>query len=206
MTRSRIITTRKLVVFIIAAFAGISLMAVVQAVPATGKPLPSATATRGTGMLAPAFVPSPTVKLPAAKQAVIDQQATRIASAPKITPVTHGPPVSAAVAVNTPVAGIRDVQLSPFRGEEAIIENRWQGPVNGVFTVVYAGKLTKTPDQGFVAISTGNLGEPNFVLRQFSTPMRVGSVHITGVSGTVLTLQSSKGSVLTFDIASLTFK
>jgi len=206
MTRSRIITVRKLIVLIVAAFAGVALVGVVRAVPPTGLPLPSATTTRGAGILAPIPIPSPSDNLPAEKQAVVDRQATRIASAPKITPVHRGPPVSAAVTANPPVTGIRDVQLSPFRGEEAVIENQWHGPVNGVYTVVYAGRLTQTPDQGFVAVSTGSLGQPDFVLKQFPTPTRVGSVHVTGASGTVLTLQSSKGSLFTFDVASPTFK
>lgn len=217
-------STTKLVkyipVILLALLACFPVVGIVQAVaaPRTTTVLP--TSTRGAGTPAPQFPPGLAVQvapsgsaipgnpaLPPDRQAFLDRQATEIAAAPQGPPVTKGPPVAilAADVPPTPESGIRDIQISPFRAQEALIANRWQGTVAGTFVVVYAGRLTTSPDQGLVAVSVGTPGTPAFSLQQYPTPARVGSVRIIAESGSLLTLVSDNGTSVTFDVGTRMF-
>lgn len=115
-----------------------------------------------------ATVAQSTPNLPTEKQALEDRiQLDRAKGIQNWGPERHATEIAyaAQVAINlqtrqpTPVliTGIRDVQLNPFRAEDATVENQWQGWVNGQLVRVYAGKLTKDPAQGFVAVETNDL-------------------------------------------------
>lgn len=206
-------------VILIALLACFPAVGIAHAVTTTGtSSLPPAT--RGVGTPAPSFAPGIPVQaassgsvtssnsaLPPGKQAFLSRQATAIAAAPQGPPPTKGPPaaLSAMNAPATPESGIRDIQISPFRAQEALIANRWQGTVAGTFVVVYAGRLTTPPDQGLVGVSVGTPGTPAFSLQQYPTPTKTGSVRIVAENGTLLTLMSDNGVIFTFDVGTRMF-
>lgn len=208
------------VFFLFAVFSCLSVVGVAQAVNTTRAVSSAPTATRGAGTPEPRFPPGlssqPTslasaavgmAALPADKRAFLDRRATEIASAPKAPPATKGPPaaIPEAGAQRTPEIGILDLQISPFPSQDAIIANRWQGSVAGKFVVVYAGRLMNPSDQGFVAVSSGTLGTPDFSLQRYPTPNKAGSVRISAENGTLLTLVSDNGTSFTFDVSTRMF-
>jgi len=208
-------SARKYFAVAVALFGCLFIVGVAHAVGPNSASAPSPTATPGAGVSAPHFPPNPSAApttlasgpaLPAERQAVLDRRATEIAAPPKVAPAIKGPPAESTRPTSTPATGILDVQISPFSAHDAIITNRWQGTVGGVFVVVYAGRLTQTPDQGLVAVSLGEPGQPNFSLQQYPTPTKSGSVHITSANGSLLTLVSDKGQTFVFDVGAHLFK
>lgn len=187
---------------------------------------------------------TPDDKLPTEKQALVaSMAATQIAvtgrtPAPKddATEIAHATEV--AVALQTPwstptiVRGIRDIQISPFHSQDAIVENQWQDLVNGEHVKVYAGLITGEPEQGFVAVSTWKAGDkgstqgkflptpidptPSLIplwtgstpepIIKYRTPIKAGAVKITSVDGLLFTLTAEDGTTFIFDLASRTFK
>jgi len=172
------------------------------------------TATRGVNDRQPAFAPSPSAastasavsNYAATKEAVLDHRATNIASVPKVAPAIKGPPALSSNPTSTPQTGILDIQIAPFNAHEGIIANRWQGVVAGQFVVVYAGRQAEPADQGLVAVSASAPGDTKTSVQKYPTPTRSGSVKITGMNGTQLTLKSEQGTTFTFDVASRTFR
>ncbi len=217
MQRSRIRSARKYFAVVVALLGGLSVVGIAHAVGPNSASAPSPTATPGAGVSAPHFPPNPSAApttlasasgpaLPAERQAVLDRRATEIAAPPKVAPAIKGPPAESTKPTSTPATGILDVQISPFSAHDAIITNRWQGTVGGVFVVVYAGRITQTPDQGLVAVSLGEPGQLNFSLQQYPTPTKSGAVHITSANGSLLTLVSEKGQMFVFDVGARLFK
>ncbi len=208
-------STTKLVKYIpvvlLALLACFPVVGLVQVVATTRTTAVLPTATRGAGTAEPRFPPGlagpGNSALPADRQAFLDRQATGIAAAPQDPPVTKGPPAAilAADVPPTPEAGIRDVQISPFRAQDALIANRWQGTVAGTLVVVYAGRLTTSPDQGLVAVSIGTPGTPAFSLQQYPTPAKAGSVRIIAENDSLLTLVSDNGTSFIFDVSTRMF-
>lgn len=217
MKSVRIRSARKYFAVAIALFGCLFIVAIAHAIGPNDASAPSPTATPGAGVSAPHFPPSPSAAppilasasgpaLPTERQAVLDRRATEIAAPPKVAPAIKGPPAEPMKPTSTPATGILNVQISPFSAHDAIITNRWQGTVGGGFVVVYAGRLTQTPDQGLVAVSLGEPGRPNFSLQQYPTPTKSGSVHIISANGSLLTLVSDKGQVFVFDVGARLFK
>lgn len=210
-------SARKYFAVAVALFGCLFIVAIAHAIGPNDVSAPLPTVTPGAGVSAPHFPPNPSAApttlaaasgpaLPAARQAVLDRRATEIAAPPKVAPAIKGPPAESTKPTSTPATGILDVQISPFSAHNAIIANRWQGTVGEMFVVVYAGRLTQTPDQGLVAVSIGEPGQPNFSLQQYPTPTKSGSVHIISANGSLLTLVSDKGQTFVFDVGARLFK
>jgi len=210
-------SARKYFAVVVALFGCLFIVGIAHAIGPNSASAPSPTATPGAGVSAPHFPPNPSAApttlaaasgpaLPAERQAVFDRRATEIAAPPKVAPAIKGPPAESTKPTSTPATGILDVQISPFSAHDAIITNRWQGTVGGVFVVVYAGRITQTPDQGLVAVSLGEPGQRNFSLQQYPTPTKSGAVHITSANGSLLTLVSEKGQMFVFDVGARLFK
>jgi hypothetical protein len=182
-------------------------------------------------------------QLPPEKQALLDKseadRATAVANRkPGLLATGVAQATEVAVKLQTPqptstiVTGIRDIQLSPFHSEEALVENQWQGFVAGQLVRVYAGRLTADPEQGFIAVEKmrsddkGYLaqtaptaislatdgtpvviaGLPSYTLQKYLTPSKEGAVSIVSVNGLQLTLASKNGKTFTFDLTALAFK
>jgi hypothetical protein len=150
--------------------------------------------------------------IPAEREAIATQtEADRVAAVARLTasPVPRAPVEQPKVGTRqmtpTPVAGIRDVQMSPFSSQEALVENQWQEVVSGELVVVYAGRLTQTPDQGFVAVQMGTRSSKTFSLQRYLTPAQAGAVKIVDVNGLQLTLRAADGTTFAFDVPSRTF-
>jgi hypothetical protein len=94
----------------------------------------------------------------------------------------------------------------------------WQDWRAGWLTLAYAGVLTQDRAQGIVIVRESphplryslvpEADEPPDRTRTtlYKTPIRSGSVRITGANGDVLTLVSSKGRHLTFDVGERAFE
>ena len=182
-------------------------------------------------------------QLPTEKQALVDKieadAATSVANRrPGLLATGVAQATEVAVKLRTPqptptiITGIRDIQLSPLRSEEALVENQWQGFVAGQLVRVYAGRLTADPEQGFIAVEKGRSDEkgylvqpaptaialatdgtpvvvgglPSYTLQKYLTPGKEGAVSIVSVDGLQLTLASKNGKTFTFDLATLAFK
>jgi hypothetical protein len=93
-------------------------------------------------------------------------------------------------------------------------ENKWFGNVNGVDVAVYAGYQSHDPTgnvatypkfdpqvtHGFVVVTRGDRGKPDFKSNQIYTPTAVGSLRIIAATGNVLTLQSRQGNKFSFNV------
>jgi hypothetical protein len=92
---------------------------------------------------------------------------------------------------------------APFPGSLYTFENRWYEATGEGDLVVYAGAERDDPAQGLVATRLiGVVPGPAAVYR---TPMRSGAVRIVGAEGKRLSLVSSSGARLVFDVSSQTF-
>jgi hypothetical protein len=157
--------------------------------------------------------------LPAAKQSVLDAQASARAAAPVLAKPTNTaasanlPPDQLAQAQPPRVGGIFDVHQGPFATSLFQIKNMWSGPVSGVWLVVYAGGPTP-PDgsnatQGGVHIITLPL-DPNASVQTSTdvgqvTAPGVGPLTVVSVSGTTLSLTDTAGHTVNFDLVARAF-
>jgi hypothetical protein len=92
---------------------------------------------------------------------------------------------------------------APFPGSLYTFENRWYEATGKGDVVVYAGAERDDPAQGLVATRlSGVTPGPAAVYR---TPVRSGAVRIVGAEGKRLSLVSSGGARLVFDVSSQTF-
>lgn len=100
--------------------------------------------------------------------------------------------------------GLYEFGQAPFAFQLFAFENQWQGHVDGVLTIVYAGKLghgTKNPGRGIVIVDR----RPAAGLSEFEAPAGIGSLHITGYDGFVLEIQSGDGQAFRLDVETLEF-
>jgi hypothetical protein len=93
----------------------------------------------------------------------------------------------------------------PFR-EDATIENFYRSFPNNDMFIVVAGVAKDDPQQGFVGVAQAQIKGGMIALNKSRTPTKHGSVHITAVNGSLVTLTASDGTIFTFDYNSYTFK
>jgi len=144
-------------------------------------------------------------RLPPAKQAIMDRIAQHRAAAlaaPK-------PPKVHRHVVPTPEtwpSGIFQRSIAPFPSSLYTIKNQWQNVVGGAHVQVYAGTETANPSQGIVAIVTTSLDLQTVQSATYPTPSADGAVQITAANGAQLTLTTTNGSSLTFNVVTHTFQ
>jgi hypothetical protein len=92
---------------------------------------------------------------------------------------------------------------APFPGSLYTFENRWYEATGEGDLVVYAGAERDDPAQGLVA--TRLIGVTPGPAAVYHTPIRSGAVRIVGAQSTRLSLVSSSGTRLVFDVSSRTF-
>ncbi len=132
--------------------------------------------------------------------------ATTFARNPVKAP-THTPPPN--VIQPGEVVGLIAGPLPPDYGpafrSDAIIENFWRQFPNDNLFVIVAGAVKSDPQQGFVGVAT--FQKTGLVaLNKSLTPTKHGSVHITAVNGSLVTLIATDGTTFIFDDTTYTFK
>jgi len=146
--------------------------------------------------LAPKRDPLPSEKRAAINQLMALEQKARQGVAEAAKPAKPTPPDPNPEPEKS--WGVMSVDIGPLpsvaRGYT--LENKWLGEVDGVFTVIYAGRESDNPEQGVLIIWQPDGDKPPEVCR---TDKPVGALRIEGVSGGKVKLQSGIGA-LTFDM------
>jgi hypothetical protein len=155
-------------------------------------------------------------QIPAGKQARIEALQNRLAkekSEHRAKP-SHAAAVRAAGAANVATqrrtAGITDMHQGPFPASSFDVQDFYQGPAQGTWLLVYAGATTN-PDTGAVARGALNVyaepqvGGPMTFVGTFQAPAGTGALAVTAAAGERLTLRSSRGGELTFNLATHRF-
>ena len=131
-----------------------------------------------------------------------DQQLT--AASPKPTGTDQVPMTQ---PVPTRQAGIVAMHQGPFLSSIFRVQNFFQGPVGSDWVLVYAGSKTN-PDgssgQGGVVLYTETINQQGgFDLHPLGTFLAPNSTALTttAAKGNLLTLRSTSGQVLTFDLS-----
>ena len=144
----------------------------------------------------------------AAAQAAMDQQQKELGKKKERTPKPGraGRPASRPDPQPTE-AGLAPVS-SPFSSGQYLVGGTGWQQVKGKKTViVYAGALAADPAQGVVIVSTwrplrgASEQGPGVQADVYLTPTRVGPVELSEAAGTVLTLRTSDGVELKFNVA-----
>lgn len=105
------------------------------------------------------------------------------------------------------VAGIdRTMREGPFSPAVFTVRDMYQGPVNGGWTLVYAGEETQSGTGALTVYSWPRVNGPVTAAGTFAAPGAAGPVEITAVRGALLTVQTARGSTLTFNLATDTWK
>jgi hypothetical protein len=154
--------------------------------------------------------------IPAGKQARIEALQTRLArekSEHRVKPsrVAGLRAAGAAnVAAQKRTAGITDMHQGPFPASSFDVRDFYQGPAQGTWLLVYAGATTN-PVDGSVARGALNVyaepqvGGPMTFVGTFQAPAGTGALAVTAASGARLTLRTSRGGELTFNLATHRF-
>ncbi len=110
-------------------------------------------------------------------------------------------PISRTGIIPGPLPGEDDF---PFR-HDATVENFYRIFLDNRIFVVAAGATQTDPLQGFVGVAAYNKTglQP---LNKSLTPTKHGSVHITAVNGSLVTLVAVDGTMFVFDDTTYTFK
>jgi hypothetical protein len=117
---------------------------------------------------------------------------------------------AASVAAQKRSAGITVMHQGPFPVSSFEVRNFYQGPARGTWLLVYAGATTNL-STGAVAGGALNVyaepqvGGPMTFVGIFRAPPGTGTLAVLAASGERLTLRSSRGGELTFNLATLTF-
>jgi hypothetical protein len=103
-------------------------------------------------------------------------------------------------------AGITAMRQGPFAVSSFDVQNFYQGPADGTWLLVYAGATTN-PVTGAIAGGALNVyaepgvgGAMSFV-GMFRAPLGNGALTVVAASGDRLTLRTSRGNQLTFNLA-----
>jgi hypothetical protein len=150
--------------------------------------------------------PFPT--LPPEKQAAVDhEQALRQqAGTPGPNATMEIPTVSPWTSPWPPHSPSGIIQLGDLaiQGNPYSFENHWQDVFQGNNFRVYAGALSADPSQGllYVFAFAPDLRPLPDQFGIYPTPSKVGSIHIVDVSNGILTVASTNGALMTFDLTS----
>lgn len=172
---------------------------------------------------APSAGPTPaSTGLAAAKQQIQQQALHAAESLAQQHPHTKPPasiggpaglPNEATVAPRaTPTAGIYPDRQPFFPPAAFASTNFFQGPVHGQWLLVWAGSTTARSGlptgAGAVRIYAGNVASdsvPSYV-GEYTAPSGLGTLRIKGYSGSTLTLTDPAGTLVTFDLATRTYR
>jgi len=129
---------------------------------------------------------------------------------PAVKPAAYHVPAQQPAAAR--VSGVVDAHQSPFPSTEFTVSNSWQGPVAGRWIVAFAGTwagLSDSSHTGTVALFDEPVNPnsaPYFnLIGVYHAPK--GDLGLTVVSyrGGVLTLKTTTGAAVRFDVASHSF-
>lgn len=154
---------------------------------------------------------NPFAKYPPAKAAILQREQNAVATA-QAQPRAPKNPNYVAPAASTPhpteTAGITNGQnAGPFSACELLVQNTWQGPVNGRWEVVYAGAThhdlaaCNDPQGALVIFDRSTAAQIGW----YTAPAGAKSLAITSVNDEVMTLRTDTGATLTFNLATNTF-
>jgi hypothetical protein len=112
---------------------------------------------------------------------------------------------SAAVAAgNQPAqqrsAGITNIRQGPFSPATFEVQDMYQGQADGTWVLVYAG-ATSNATGALSLYAEPQVGGPMTALGTFAAPAGTGPLTVTAASGSLLTLSTSQGQRLTFNLA-----
>ncbi len=93
--------------------------------------------------------------------------------------------------------GIDDHPSVPFSESIVTVLNSWRKTTNDRYYLVYAGYLTQDSQQGAILV----LHQSTHDFKQYNTPDSSGGVRVIEEKGTVIILQSDKGTLFYFDVA-----
>ncbi len=90
--------------------------------------------------------------------------------------------------------GIDDHPSVPISESVVTVLNSWRKTTDDRYFLVFAGVLTNDPKQGAILIL-----HVNHRFYQYNTPTKNGGVKVITENGTVITLQSTDGTIFYFD-------
>ena len=165
--------------------------------------------TQGAGVGSRPVIPLFRSPLPPAKQKLAEKMYQRLAAGHNYP----GPRGSQAdllpgkVLPFTMVPGILAMKQTPFGAGQFLGQNFWKGPLQpGVWILVYAGQQVSPTVSGalyvereLVNAQVGIAGTSP--IGMFLAPTGRDPVRVVGWSGTLLTLQTTAGATLTFNVA-----
>jgi hypothetical protein len=96
--------------------------------------------------------------------------------------------------------GIFEGSGGALRPAQAVLFNRWQGIVNNVMTIVFAGYTGDDREQGVVYIQRISDETRSVYWSSYLTPVRSGPVRILRAEGYRLILSTEAGDILYFDV------
>lgn len=210
LRRKRILTVAGMAVLIIAAIAVATAFAVSSASPATGTRLPSYLSNPNDPFPTDARL-NPTTAAQLRRDATSRVEvATRVARNPAAR-ATLPPTVLATDSDRLKksgaiIAGTVPPDYGRPYGDDSVIENYYAAYANEVLFVVVAGSVKGDAEQGFVGVATTDVKHGLVPANKSLTPTKHGSVHITAVNGSLVTLVASDGTTFTFDYSTYAFK
>jgi hypothetical protein len=101
--------------------------------------------------------------------------------------------------------GTREGEMVKFSAEKMFLEalNGWDGYLNGISVVIYAGSETEEEEQGAIVIL---LRLPNrFFSEKVLTPTKHGGVRVVAEQNNRLTLLAADGEIFYFDVPARRF-
>jgi len=155
-----------------------------------------------------------TAELPAAKAALVTQEAQELATAratarPKPTNVALPTPLPHP----TLVAGIDNkVAQGPFSAAEFVIRNEWIGPVGSRWFAVYAGAAKNMAGDGSIGPAAPRIytmtatGDGLMYPNMFPAPTSSRPITIVAVDGDIMQLRTESGQSLTFNLTTLQYQ
>lgn len=154
----------------------------------------------------PTFPPGyPTDKAADNQRAAEEMATARAHAASKSSPP---PPPPAPASAPTFQSGIFDGNDGGIPASTFQVRNRWAGPINGQWLLVYAGAVgsaTGQPGPGAVRIYKLSITPTNDVhsdfVGVFPMPASSGALKIVAVSGDVMQLQTQGGEAVFFNLA-----
>ena len=123
-------------------------------------------------------------------------------SAPKVKVTIAQPANLSASQAPSNLGVISNLNPPPFPAAEYLTNNSWMGNVNGATVTAFAGNIGGDSNQGVVVIvSAANNISGSPTASAFESPSADGTLTISSLSGSVLTLNSSSGQTLHFDLS-----